>query len=1491
LIRELRIWDRALDVATVQNNRHVQLTGTEPRLKGLWSLAEVHPDVPKPDAKTPRTAGVRNAVARHAVRSSFVNAASTPADLSLDRSGFPYLLHEEAAQWPYAGTWAARGEQPVSTPPASTNNAIAFATANALYGVRRADGRRLWQMDVSRGLSAPVADGARFLVLTVEDGLVEVDAMTGTSARVDAFAGLMKGDGVLAAPAVSAAYVAAGAPHGVVRIVDRKGAAAGLREAVVPAPVRELAFAGDRLFVLCGAGDAPRIAVIDPGDARRTLFHVGGGAFAAAREWLFCVRDGRPTRLTHSDVAAAQVQAAEAVPGTITGMAAALDQDLLVVATDRGAVHGFGITDLAPRWTAALPQGHAPGPNTARAPSFDAAGRICCTTASGVVAVLHPATGALAGLYRSAQPVVTPPVLGAGTAYYGCAEADDPGASLDGALHSVVFGETTVLRLGLDAAGRPSAEAPYARVEIETVDADRHTLHLMDPARSCVEAWVNLPPAVPGAPRAPGGGVLALCPTLAGGFDLNLSIDADGTLRYGARSLQRGAWTALRAEVPTSLNDGRWHHVAVSHDGDDHVIVYVDGQPLPEVLTTRADDAPAKTVKGIRAYLGAGAGADLEAITPFCGMLAEVRVWDTFLEPAEIASRMHVKLRGSEPDLLAYWNFDRRHIDDEGPEHHHGELVDAGEQPVWWLADLAFEKPQYPFITTEGRVLAQGPGQPPMYEVEFTVHRADGSGIPGHPLDLWYVRRRDDDPVETLFDGGAITGVVAVAQPEPGAPSPDGRRRVHSVTTGGDGTVTLLVTPLDEGHAPAIDLRAGFMPRNERFHVNVLLDKQVLVAPIPPSLVAQSKLVQDYAYSSGGTIDASRDRSTWRTVIRALNGDGSVRVGEPLSLWCAEQVTVEVGGRAYAINRENAAELVTDSQGEVAIVFGAGALTAPSLMARAGFMHRNDRVVIAPDQDLHRKLATLRGADLTQNRPTRWAPGMREGEGEPLLAGDYAAHADKVADAIVTVMAAAKPAGTDAQPAPRGGAQLLRSRAGARPGRRLLMAQGMDPEPMRQPAREPGGDRVVLLRATAQAPAVVPVNPAGVRAALAQNAGFVFEKVTDGRGKPGVRFDLLETRARVEEERGDATPEPLVLRGFFSDIWDVIVDTATDIYEGAAKIVISVAEKIEVAVHTLVAGVVSIAHFVVNTVVDAVNAIAGFFEQLGVLIMKAIEFLRALFNWKAILRAKDIIQDVFLVSIDSARNAMSPARLEAALRPLAGGASVRPRPGGQSIAATSAAAGEPDSPALDEAKGVQGQMVMQKSREGGITTTARPGPEPAAGDVAFGDLAGRIPSLVSGLVGLSPADMVNRLLDAVRDAMDAGIRVFIRELTAMSAVVVELVDGAMRLLRAEIHVPFVSELYRWITGSPLTLLDLVCLALAVPVHLAHIAVTTLSGQTRTFADDNHDLAARLKAAEQRATPHGCGRSPRPPPTVRTARARSCWAPRPFPGGWTRDGSR
>ena len=62
--------------------------------------------------------------------------------MSSSTTNIESVLHESAPRWPYAGTWAARGEHAVTTAPAlSVNGVLAFGTTNAVYAVRKADGR------------------------------------------------------------------------------------------------------------------------------------------------------------------------------------------------------------------------------------------------------------------------------------------------------------------------------------------------------------------------------------------------------------------------------------------------------------------------------------------------------------------------------------------------------------------------------------------------------------------------------------------------------------------------------------------------------------------------------------------------------------------------------------------------------------------------------------------------------------------------------------------------------------------------------------------------------------------------------------------------------------------------------------------------------------------------------------------------------------------------------------------------------------------------------------------------------------------------------------------------------------------------------------------------------------------------------------------------------------------------------------------------------
>lgn len=114
--------------------------------------------------------------------------------------------------------------------------------------------------------------------------------------------------------------------------------------------------------------------------------------------------------------------------------------------------------------------------------------------------------------------------------------------------------------------------------------------------------------------------------------------------------------------------------------------------------------APAKVSPEGHTSAYIGADSSLSTQTPFVGLLAEVRLWDTYRTAVELSSVMHTKLRGNEPDLLAYWNFDYMGLTDNTHEGLDGVLMQAGggaladPSAAYWLCDLPFQKPNYPWI-------------------------------------------------------------------------------------------------------------------------------------------------------------------------------------------------------------------------------------------------------------------------------------------------------------------------------------------------------------------------------------------------------------------------------------------------------------------------------------------------------------------------------------------------------------------------------------------------------------------------------------------------------------------------------------------------------------------------------------------------------------------------------------------------------------------------
>lgn len=1480
-IREVRVWNHAVDVVNIAMNRDVELTGMEAQLKGLWRLDR---DLTGPTKEAPT-----NIAHRKREAAEFVNPGSRITDLTMDRSAFPYLLHEPRRQWPYAGTWGARGVYAaIGSPTTSSDGVVAFSTVDAIYAVDAHDGRRIWSMDIKATTSEPVADGGSFLVLTKEDSLVRIDSKNGGKVQVEAFADLPQdGDEKRIAPAVSQKYLAAASAGTAPTVVIWDRVAPRGKSVQLSGRVVRLEFGDAGLVALTKADSgALTLNLLDLGTAALLGTRaVTSEAFCTAGTWVFGTSGHTVVKLARAAVGGPPLATSAAIDGAITGLVASADEDLLVATTATGHVYRMMLGTLAAVWNKTLPAGPVAGRTAINPPVLDAGGRVICTSASGSVVALDDETGRVMGLYSMEHsPLGRPAVSAGGTIYTACEDsfANDAAENVDGAMHSLVLGETVALRLNVDERGQGVHGAQHAVIEAPTDDA---TLHLLKVHESCVEAWINAPARSGNDGLLSGGGILSILPSEESGFDVNLWLEPDGTLHYSSRARDGGVWSGLHSSVRTSLLDGKWHHIAASRtpptsaaaNATDRVLIYIDGV-LVEAARGPAPGAPAATCTGLKAYVGASAADNLSAARPFHGMIAEVRVWDTYLVAPEITARMHVKLRGDEPDLIAYWNFDHGTVHDGAVQGHDGVLAQPVTDPVWWITDLPFTQPAYPQITSSARITGTEEGTSTSYALTLKVFAANGTGLAGQKVHLWYVRRKAGDPASIFIGGTEVQGVDSADEPHPLLRAAH-LAKAWAGTTLSDGTLPVTMTTTVTGHGPAVDMWTSFMPLNERFHVNVLLDDQKLAKPAPPKLTAQAKLIQDYHYTTGSKVDHTRDRSTWRTVIRAASAADRPRASEPITLWASVPVTFEVNSRPYSVNRDNSVTINAELDGELTLVMPAEELAAPTLYARAGFMHREDRIVINPDQDAHTRLAALSDKDLTTERTTNW---KREEDRTPadkqsLLPADARGEAPKVANAVRQVAQAVKPADENAAP------RSLRMS----PAREKLLSMRPMPEHERSGLlqagrngawRQPGlaamaqpqpvakSDVVVPRRTLAGMARMAPVDPEAFRESLGGALGFAFEK---GEQKNRVIYTPLMTQKEVDDARGKPSPVLLhtpLLGGFFDDLWDGVTDAAKAVADAVTKVVVTITDTINLAVTTLVNGIERIVHSVVTSVTDALNAIASFFEQIGAEIAKVIAFLRALFDWGNIIRTHNILRDIFNASLTISSNRLkNTGQFVGSVRKIAGVPLAPSFAGARSMNGTVDSAPEKESSIAANANSVQGKSMTQKT-----TTTppqavtpvsgAMPDPSPKA-DEPFQVIAGALPRLADAILDLSPEDLFRQLGEIGKGAAAQTLVAAAESMSALMGTLATTMDWTKEVLNTTINIPFISELYRWVTKTDLTIMSVLCLAMAIPVNVAYAVFTLVQGNARFFFEDGKGIATKM--TEQAGGPRRSMEAPAP----------------------------
>ncbi|MHC4427309.1 MAG: LamG domain-containing protein [Planctomycetota bacterium] len=123
--------------------------------------------------------------------------------------------------------------------------------------------------------------------------------------------------------------------------------------------------------------------------------------------------------------------------------------------------------------------------------------------------------------------------------------------------------------------------------------------------------------------------------------------------------------------------EGVWQHIAVTIDDTGHTTLFVNG--------VENDSGYPGTI-GFGNDLVGATWASYTFIPGAAGAVDEVRVWDHPRTQAEIQATMTVTLTGSEPGLIAYWNFDDGTANDVTPNGHDGLL--GGDAEIISIADL-----------------------------------------------------------------------------------------------------------------------------------------------------------------------------------------------------------------------------------------------------------------------------------------------------------------------------------------------------------------------------------------------------------------------------------------------------------------------------------------------------------------------------------------------------------------------------------------------------------------------------------------------------------------------------------------------------------------------------------------------------------------------------------------------------------------------------------
>ncbi len=1322
LLREFRIWNNALSAEKInsrmfkilgpyQNDSTTKtvtvpkqgggtttkeepvagnsIKGVEPKMVVNVHMDKSHTMIPNTftNSGTAATNNVLNDVSKdNPLWGSFNYPCSCPTDIDLLLTGYPYILDHDHKEWPFEEHWAVRGEHAASTDVALSNDGvICFGANNYLYGVRKHDGKSLWNISMAE-FSNPIATDMGFLVLASEDtdkgnlclintkdGFLQVIGKTtlGDDPNVlGSFSPDFQSNRLLAYSSNYLIYANDSGGVGIATNLSSLTTIAKHSAAADTAVVSNLKIVGN-----CGywcETDTTSGAIylraynLDTGDQLFSAITVTSTEYAVNKQHLFYI--------TASDVVIADAQSGTVIKSrpfnqissglssaNFTGIAIAPSNNQLIITqkvtsiTDN-SIHAVRPVSLTKIWSETMTNEIVNTPVisgrnvycTAQATAEIGAAR----TNKGSVVARDLSSGAKRGHFHVTNRIVSPPLVDHGTVYFACEDNKHSTGKIDGAIHQVVFGDTNVLQLD---------GSNYFSIKNGTTTTNETACWMdLNPLNACVEAWVNLN-------SANESGIISLTTGNAGiGLNLNMHVSADQSLHFsgfyfnGTDPVQP---ISFKSTLPNVIPLNKWCHIAVntSNSGTTPIKqLFIDGKPtsIADVTVGTIPD-PSSCPNKFLAYLGANGSFSNQATSPTNGLIGTVRIWNTYLTVSQIMDRMHTQLIGTEANLLADWSFNLFSAEDvagNAIEEYGFEIKAEVSTPNYILNELNMDKPNYPYLTYKGAKYKGTVGSLYKYRLDVYAHKADGSPIDNQYINVWYSEGDDDDIYVSAVDHDKQGNYTQIPKKDKisdqviPTTSSDNPTNGITIETTDTGLAKLYVLTTSKTSGPGFDLFSNIIPKHERFNVNTLIDSQELKVIPPPTIKAQGELVQDYHYSHGATINEHRQKGVYRTILRVDKPDKSPLINEMVMVYTDTPQTISVQGQVYSVTAKNGAALYTNELGEIMIDADATDTKGFNLEVWAGFMHKNERTKYAVSEGSHKRLAGIQQEDLNSHYVKAWTGAGSVQSGHKLLKPQYKSSSEKVAYSLRHLMASSN---SNKSNDSNSNGQTLKNEV-LLGNQELASAPYTQPTPKpnrRQPVGNPMPDSLSSLRTLTYINRTKTMDIQGLKKSVldaAKKAG-----VTNDPTDPiqGFQINYVKPTSNNHNKYNSITTSYLkqsdiqslktksasiassggAVEWFGSDLFDDIesvAEKAADAFEHLVKdaeaMVLDFTSDIETAI-TSVLNELPFGHVLADAIEKVMAVVDKVIQFVDILINTMLDFLMLLFEWKHILATQGIL--------------------------------------------------------------------------------------------------------------------------------------------------------------------------------------------------------------------------------------------------------------------------